>query len=395
MIPYANITFFGIMLYAVIPTLILGIMGHAGRYWVFWVTLLYFIGQFSGELELTPGISAPAMIIVAGYAAYEWLLVTLLLGARRRSKSSARFYAALLLALAPLATTKFLPLVSPHAEFGFLGISYVTFRILDILFCVHDGLITSLSAPGFFTYLFFFPTISAGPIDRYRRFEVDWKRVRSRQDFLADLDTAVARIFRGFLYKFILAALIKRLWVDHSTGDSLADTISYMYGYSLYLFFDFAGYSAFAVGFSYLFGIHTPENFNHPFLATNIRDFWNRWHITLSFWFRDHIYMRFLIAAAKGKWFKNEQIASYIGYFIAFGLMGLWHGTELHYIIYGVYQACLLTLYDLFSRWNKERQLWRTGRFWRLASIVVTVHFVCFGFLIFSGRLGNPTLHGG
>jgi membrane protein involved in D-alanine export len=168
-----------------------------------------------------------------------------------------------------------------------------------------------------------------------------------------------------------------------------------MYAYSLYLFFDFAGYSAFAIGFSYLFGIRTPENFNLPFLATNIRDFWNRWHITLSFWFRDHVYMRFLIAAAKSKWFRSEQIASYLGYFLAFGLMGLWHGTELHYIIYGLYQACLLTLYDLFSRWNKQRQLWRTGRAWRLASIVVTFHFVCFGFFIFSGRLGNLTFHGG
>jgi membrane protein involved in D-alanine export len=212
---------------------------------------------------------------------------------------------------------------------------------------------------------------------------------------LLDLDTAVPRIFLGFLYKFILAALIKRFWVDHATGNSLANTISYMYAYSLYLFFDFAGYSAFAIGFSYLFGIRTPENFNLPFLATNIRDFWNRWHITLSFWFRDHVYMRFLIAAAKGKWFRSEQIASYLGYFLAFGLMGLWHGTELHYIIYGLYQACLLTLYDLFSRWNKQRQLWRTGRAWRLASIVVTFHFVCFGFLIFSGRLGNLTFHGG
>jgi membrane protein involved in D-alanine export len=395
MIPYANFTFFGIMLFAVIPTLILGIMGLAGRYWAFCVTLLYLIGQYSGPLELTADLSAPALIIVAGYAAYEWLLATLLLGARCRSKSSAIFYAAMLLALVPLATTKFLPLVSPHAEFGFLGISYVTFRILDILFCIHDGLIKSLSVPEFFTYLFFWPTISAGPIDRYRRFAVDWKRVRLRQDFLLDLDTAVPRIFRGFLYKFILAALIKRFWVDHATGNSLANTISYMYAYSLYLFFDFAGYSAFAVGFSYLFGIHTPENFNLPFLATNIRDFWNRWHITLSFWFRDHVYMRFLIAAAKGKWFRNEQIASYLGYFLAFGLMGLWHGAELHYIIYGLYQACLLTLYDLFSRWNKERQLWRTGRVWHLASIVVTFHFVCFGFLIFSGRLGNPTFHGG
>lgn len=388
MIPYANFTFFGILLYAAVPTLILGVMGYAGRYWAFLVTLLYFIGQFLGELELAPGVSVPGLIIVAGYAAYEWLLATLLLLARRRSKSSTLFYAVLLLALAPLATTKFLPLISPFAEFGFVGISYVTFRILDVLFCIHDELITSLSALQFFTYLFFFPTISAGPIDRYRRFEVDWKRFRSRHDFLVDLDTAVVRIFRGFLYKFILAALIKRFWVDRATGASLADTISYMYGFSLYLFFDFAGYSAFAIGFSYLFGVRTPENFDHPFLAPNIRDFWNRWHITLSFWFRDHVYMRFLIAAAKGKWFKNEQTASYVGYFLAFGLMGLWHGIELHYLIYGLYQACLLTLFDLFSRWNRQRQLWRTGRVWHLASIVVTVHFVCFGFLIFSGRLG-------
>ena len=388
MIPYANFTFFGILLYAVIPTLILGVMGRAGRYWALCVTLLYFVGQFLGELELAPGISVPGLIIVAGYAVYQWFLANLLLRFQSRSKSSVTLYAVLLLALIPLATTKLLPLVSPFAEFGFLGISYITFRILDILFCVHDGVITSLSAARFFTYLFFFPTISAGPIDRYRRFEGDWKRVRSREDFLVDLDTAVARIFRGFLYKFIVAALIKRFWVDHATGNSLLDTISYMYGFSLYLFFDFAGYSAFAIGFSYLFGIHTPENFNRPFLATNIRDFWNRWHITLSFWFRDHVYMRFLIAAAKGKWFKNEQIASYIGYFLAFGLMGLWHGIELRFVIYGVYQACLLTLFDLFSRWNKQRQLWRTGRFWHVASIFVTVHFVCFGFLIFSGRLG-------
>ena len=388
MIPYASFTFFGIMLYAVIPTLILGISGRAGRYWALCVTALYLIGQFSGEIEPAPGFLAPPLVLVAGYAAYQWVVAILFLRTRRRSNSGTlKYYGALALALAPLAATKFLPLVSPHAGFGFLGISYVTFRILDILFCIHDGQVTSLPASQFFTYLFFFPTISAGPIDRYRRFEVDWKRVRSREDFLGDLDVAIARIFRGFLYKFIIAALIKRLWADHATGDSLVDTISYMYGYSLYLFFDFAGYSAFAIGFSYLFGIHTPENFNRPFLATNIRDFWNRWHISLSFWFRDHVYMRFLIAAMKGKWFKDEHFASYIGYFLSFGLMGLWHGTGLHYVVYGAYHACLLTLYDLIFRWNKRRRVWRTGPSWRFASMVVTIHFVCFGFLIFSGRL--------
>ena len=96
MIPYANFTFFGIMLSALIPTLILGIMGRAGRYWALCVTLLYLIGQFSGELELAPGVLVSGLMIVAGCATYEWFVAILLLGARRRSKSSAKFYAALI-----------------------------------------------------------------------------------------------------------------------------------------------------------------------------------------------------------------------------------------------------------------------------------------------------------
>ena len=126
-----------------------------------------------------------------------------------------------------------------------------------------------------------------------------------------------------------------------------------MYGYSLYLYFDFAGYSAFAVGVSYLLGIRTPENFNRPFLAGNIKDFWNRWHISLSTWIRDHIYMRFLLAATKGRWFAGKYTASYLGFFLAFGLMGLWHGIEPYYLLYGLYHGTLLVGHDLFTRWNK------------------------------------------
>src|SRR5439155_15705196 len=125
-----------------------------------------------------------------------------------------------------------------------------------------------------------------------------------------DLDSAVHRVFTGFLYKFILAALVKQYWMDFvAMGAAPLDVVSYMYAYTFYLFFDFAGYSNFAIGFSYLFGIHTPENFNRPFLATNIRDFWNRWHITLSWWLRDHVYMRFLLAATKGRWFRSKNVA--------------------------------------------------------------------------------------
>jgi membrane protein involved in D-alanine export len=388
MIPFANFTFFGIMLYAVVPTVLLGNAGRAGRRWAFFITLLYFIAQYSDRLSVSAYLSVPNILIAGGYAVFQWLVATLFLQARLQSKSNKRFYVAFLLALAPLATAKFLPLACPGVEFGFLGISYITFRILDILFCVQDGLIKELPGAQFFTYLFFFPTISAGPIDRYRRFDGDWKSARSREEFLFDLDAAIERTFRGFLYKFILAALIKRFWVDHATGGSVGQILSYMYGYSLYLFFDFAGYSAFAIAFSRLFGIRTPENFDRPFLAHNIRDFWNRWNITLSFWFRDHVYMRFLLAAMKGKWFKNDQTGSYLGFFLSFGLMGLWHGTALHYIIYGGYHACLLTAHDLFVRWNKKKQWCGTSPAWRLAAIFLTVNLVCFGFLIFSGRIG-------
>ena len=134
-----------------------------------------------------------------------------------------------------------------------------------------------------------------------------------------------------------------------------------MYGYSLYLFFDFAGYSAFAVGFSYLLGIHTPENFNRPFLARNIKDFWNRWHMSLSTWLRDHVYMRFLLAAVKGRWFTGKYTASYLGFFLTFGLMGLWHGIEPYYLLYGLYHGTLLVGHDLFTRWNKRRRVWGKG----------------------------------
>src|SRR5207237_9962716 len=108
----------------------------------------------------------------------------------------------------------------------------------------------------------------------------------TRVEVLVELDGAVYRIFRAFLYKFILAALIKQYWLERAASSgSFTALVSYMYAYSVYLFFDFAGYSAFAIALSYLFGVHTPENFDRPFLARNDRGFWIRWPITLSFWF--------------------------------------------------------------------------------------------------------------
>lgn len=388
MTPYIDFTYFGLMLYPILPTLFLGWFGRRVQYWLLMANSLVLVVLYSNVTNVFANFPVAEIWLVVAYALLQGLLAHSFLRLRQRAKRAPLFYSVLLLALTPLVISKFTPLLAPQTMWGFLGISYVTFRSLDVIFCIQDGLIKALPTAPYLTYLFFFPTISAGPVDRYRRFVQDWQHTRTRNEFLQDLDRAIERIFTGFLYKLILAVLIKRYWLDPlgSTTGWLA-TLSYMYAYSFYLFFDFAGYSAFAVGFSYLFGIHTPENFNRPFLARDVKDFWNRWHISLSTWFRDHVYMRFLIAAAKGRWFKGKYTSSYLGAFLLFGLMGLWHGPELRYILYGLYHATWFISYEWYSRWSKQRNREGDSMVWQAVNILMTFHLVCFGFLIFSGRL--------
>ena len=391
MIPYAGFTYFAVLLYVVVPTIILGLFGRAGWKWALVATAAMLALQYHGLIHIGFGIAIRALWVVITFAIWQWIVVQVF--ARTISRGGWRFYIAIAASLLPLAATKVFPIVSPGVQFGFLGISYVTFRALDVVFCLRDDVIARPNCLDFFGFLFFFPTISAGPIDRFRRFSSDWKKRRTRGEFLEDLDGAVHRLFRGFFYKFILAVLIKKYWVDiAASSNGVGALVSYMYGYSFYLFFDFAGYSAFAIALSYLFGVHTPENFRRPFLARNIRDFWNRWHITLSFWFRDHVYMRFLLLATRRRWFSNQHAASITAYFLTFGLMGLWHGLEPHYIFYGLYQAALLSGFEIFSVLDRRHRFWGSGRLWNALAIFLTFQFVCFGLLIFSGRIGAPPL---
>jgi membrane protein involved in D-alanine export len=409
MIPYADFLYFGILLYIAVPTLLIRRWLGFSRPWVLLATAAMLLVQYGTIAHLLPAGTHESALALGGFSSsgglaelrtiyvvmacgiFQWIVAQTFLWMRARSSWYWPYPAALVLTLLPLVAARFLPLAIPSAQLlGFLGISYVTFRSLDVIFSIRDRLIVSLPAGQFFAFLFFFPAISSGPIDRYRRFSHDWNRPRLPSEFWTDLDGAVHRVFTGFLYKFILAALINRYWIDPIAPGGLVSTLSYMYGYALYLYFDFAGYSAFAVGVSYLLGIHTPENFNRPFLAGNIKDFWNRWHISLSTWFRDHVYMRFMLAATKGRWFTSKYTASYLGLFLSFGLMGLWHGIEPYYLLYGLYHGTLLVGHDLFTRWNKPRRAWGNGPLWRIAGAMITFHLVCLGFLLFSGRIG-PT----
>ncbi len=259
---------------------------------------------------------------------------------------------------------------------------------------IRDGVLKNYSVKVFVKFLLFFPTISSGPIDRYRRFEKDYEKQLDQKKYLELLDRGIWQIFLGFFYKFILGYYLGTVWLPLAEKAALSHgtfslgTLGYLYVYTFYLFFDFAGYSLFAVGTSYLLGVETPINFNKPFLSKNIKEFWNRWHMSLSFWFRDYVYMRLMFLLLKKKWFKSRVTASNVGYFALFLLMGLWHGLTWYYILYGLYHATWIILNDAFIRFKKKhKEKWHSNAFTQGLSTVLTFHGVAFSFLIFSGFL--------
>jgi membrane protein involved in D-alanine export len=373
--PFANFTFFGLLLYVCWPAVALALgLGLAVRWrrpWILGATLVMLAATYGADLQW-----------LALYAVGQFLLARGLLWLKLRSRARWAIVPALLLSLSPLVLQRWWGGGSTAPER--LSLSYATFRSLDVLLGIQDGALAALPAGRFAAYLLFFPALSAGPIDRYRRFGEDWQAEPTQADSLADLDAGIHRIFGGLLYKFLLAALVRTYWLKPlAKHAALWPTVGYAYAYSLFLFFDFAGYSALAIGVGRLFGVRSPENFDRPFLAQGIRDFWNRWHISLSSWLRDHVYMRFLLAARRRRWFRGRHTASHLGLLMTMGLMGLWHGTEWRYLVYGLYHGGLLVCSDVLGR----RGLWGEGPLWRAASVVITFHAVCLGFLIFSGRL--------
>ncbi|MFA2691260.1 D-alanyl-lipoteichoic acid biosynthesis protein DltB [Bacillus mycoides] len=386
MTAYGSFYFFAIVGILLIPTIIAGLKGKMLRKYNAVLTLVMLVIIFSDKPKQA--------IMLAAFIIWQYALIKGYLILRKQNNSTFTFCIAVILSILPLILAKIAPFVPELHFIVFAGMSYVTFRAVQMVFEVRDNLIKELSFFNFWEFVLFFPAISSGPIDRYRRFQKDIQKPPSAEEYQKLLYTGINRIFQGFLYKFIIAHLITTYLVKavFANQDTLLSNVIFMYATSMQLFFDFAGYSAFVIGISYMMGIKTPENFNKPFLSRNIKDFWNRWHMSLSFWFRDFIYMRFVFFATKKKLIKNRYTISYIGAFLNFFIMGIWHiqgSAVAQYVIYGLYHAALFILFDIFERKNKKHKFWPNNNFTHVLAIVITFHVVCFGFLIFSGHLNR------
>lgn len=311
-------------------------------------------------------------------------------------RAVAKYRVALALQIAPLAVYKVGVLFDP-TFLGFIGISYITFKAVQVLIELRDGLIESMQPWRYLYFLMFFPTFTSGPILRSRAFEKDVDRALTRDEYLEFLYRGAGWFILGALYKFVGSALTGWLmWFapaaigGDTPGAFACAQLVYALMYGLNLFFDFAGYSHMAVGVGFALGIEVPRNFRAPFLSVDIKDFWNRWHITLSYWLRDFVFMRFTSASFEHSWFKSTVTTACIAYILNMLVMGFWHGITVDYVAYGLYHGLLLAACELIQRkWGFYKKH-KKDRWFRVCSWAITMVAVFYGFALFSGQALHP-----
>lgn len=288
--------------------------------------------------------------------------------------------------IAPLALYKVWVAVSPDA-LGFLGISYITFKAVQVLVETSDGLIDSMTPTEYLAFLCFFPTFTSGPILRSRAFVKDLRTPLSRDAYLDRLYRGIGWFVLGAVYKFVCSAMASwGMWMAPSViGVPALAWVATVLCFGINLFFDFAGYSNMAMGLGLVLGIEVPRNFRAPFVAKDIMEFWERWHITLSTWLRDFVFMRFSRFALAHKLFKSRLTTPCVGFMLNMALMGVWHGITVDYIAYGLYHGVLLAgCHYLQKKWKFYKKH-RRDRWFNVLSWAVTMIAVFFGFALFGG----------
>ncbi|MBQ9043357.1 MAG: D-alanyl-lipoteichoic acid biosynthesis protein DltB [Eggerthellaceae bacterium] len=342
--------------------------------------------------------SLPSLVFFLAYLVYSFALERFVERLFRTDAPHAveKYRIALALQIAPLAVYK-VGVVFEPTFLGFVGISYITFKAVQVLIEIRDGLIGSIKPWRYLYFLVFFPTFTSGPILRSRAFEKDLDRALPRDGYLELLYRGAGWFILGALYKFVGSALTGWLmWfapaaIGGATPAAYAAAqVVYALMYGLNLFFDFAGYSHMAVGVGFALGVEVPRNFRAPFLSVDIKDFWNRWHITLSYWLRDFVFMRFTSAALAHEWFKSTVTTACIAYIVNMLVMGFWHGITVDYVLYGLYHGLLLAACELIQRkWGFYKKH-KKDRWFRVCSWAVTMVAVFYGFALFSGQALCP-----
>ncbi len=271
-----------------------------------------------------------------------------------------------------------LPIFEFEKLFLPLGISYIVFKYISYLTDINWRIVTKGKFLDFACYGSLFTIFVAGPIERFERLKPQLETVTGRFR-LEYLETAFERIVFGLFKKLVLADwlgyFINPVW-QHPNEYIVFIRIAALFGYSLQIYFDFAGYSDIAIGSSRLFGLKIMENFNNPYLAPNISQFWRRWHISLSDWIKDYLFFPMSQGRTSQFWL------IFCVPVIAMGLCGLWHGSAWHYVIWGIWHGVgisLLQSWNQIKRANKKKMKFVNARWFTTLSSIVTFVYVTMG----------------
>jgi len=285
------------------------------------------------------------------------------------------------------STAGYQPIIQPYPIHLPIGLSFFTFQALSYLIDLYRKQITVQKNPlNLALYIALFPQLIAGPIVRYTDIE---SALSSRRVDHDDIIYGMRRFIIGLSKKVLLAdnlAIVSHY--SFSTSPDLLTTPMAWFGLlcaTLQLYFDFSGYSDMAIGLGRMFGFRFKENFQHPFTATSMRNFWRKWHISLSTWLRDYLYI-----PLGGN--KCGELRTWLNLFIVFFLCGLWHGASWNFILWGLFQGTFMAL---------ERALYptKTGQFlsnntpYLLRSVYVNLVFMLACVLFFSPDLITAKLY--
>ena len=373
---FDGLYFFIVLFLGCVPAIVLGLREKPIEKYLMFFSIIMILLIYTQNIK--------ELLWLAAFVVLEWHVIMAFQYLRRtHGKNNKLLYHAVFWALLPLVLAKCSGITGIHA-FSFVGISYITFRVVQIILETHDGLIQESGFWKTMNFLLFFPSLSSGPIDRSRRFEADLVASRTRLEYVDLLQKGLRKILLGIVYKFVLSAIFYDQLQLVAGRYTPQHALIYAYLYGIYMFFDFAGYSLMAVGTGYIFGIRLPDNFNKPFISIDMKDFWDRWHISLSHWFRDFVFSRFMMFVIRGKKIKNRMNAATVGFIVNMLIMGVWHGLSFDYLLYGLYHGILL---GLTERWQKKKWYKKhcDKRWYKILSWAVTMNLVMFGFLIFSG----------
>ena len=362
------------------------------------------IGFLGANIVFVYALLGPlSLIFTLFFSGLGWILTRAYLTASKWGAALAA--ATLIVVFIYMLDYEFLGLVlSEDIRLSFLqtvGLSFLLFRILHVMIDARAGVIDRIDPLVYSNYLFAFTTFMMGPIQRYQDFRDQWAD-RSRaidMTYEAHLDAGL-RVLWGLVKVYAIGTFFHRFALQPNTDVltlSMGEFWVQLAAFYFFLYMNFSGYCDVVIGIGSLMGIRPPENFNNPYFAQNIADFWLRQHRSLTLWLTDYVFNPIYKKALSSSSFARLPVAAgIIAAMLTMLVSGIWHGTTIGFLIFGIVHGLWLAIYRVWdhlltSRLGKKRLRQIRSR-WpaRIAGMVITFHAAAFAFLFF--QLDTPSV---